>query len=453
MGTARRKKAALKRQRKKAQRTESAPTDSVHPTDKMLEWLNANQLQEKRHMPKVALFGVDGHVVLKSMQGAPHFETDALLTLCYRNDHALPRIISTHQPHVFVTVGDACEDFLHLYDAPWQVRSRWLHFAQGTAWDVIGSSAFSLYINVCCGKLKEGPPLVSVYTPTYKSGDRFQRAFRSMRAQTYTNWEWVLVDDSDDDGETLAMLHEHAAHEYRMRVYKPTAHCGVIGEVKYQASMLCSGKYLVELDHDDEFTVDALQMVVDGFARFPDAGFLTTDWCEVFEEDDVPRTYGDGFAHGLEHYRDEVYQGRALKVVEQALMSSKAIRGLVAAPNHLRAWTRQCYLELQGHARHLHIADDMELMVRTFLHTRMVQVRRLGYIQYFSKRPDGNTQLARNKDIQRHVRYLRQVYDRAIHERFVELGCDDYAWNESGQYSDMNVPNPAVVPHVSYVME
>ena len=451
MGTARRKK----RQRKKEQQQSTTTAKGTSSTTNLdvLAAHNARELQEKRHMPKVALFGVRAPVSLQSMQAAPHFETDALLTLCYRDDDDLVHVITEHRPHVFVTIGDACEDFLHLYDAPWQVRSRWLHFAEGTAWDVVGSRAFSLYMNVCCGKLKEGPPLVSVYTPTYKSAHRFQRAFRSMRAQTYTNWEWVLVDDSDDDGETLAMLHEHAKHEYRMRVYKPTAHSGVIGEVKYQASMLCNGTYLVELDHDDELTVDALQMVVDGFAKFPDAGFLTTDWCEVFEEDDSPRTYGDGFAHGLEHYRAEVYQGRRLQVVEQALISSKAIRGLVAAPNHLRAWTRTCYLELQGHARHLHIADDMELMVRTFLHTRMVQVRRLGYIQYFSKDPDGNTQLARNKDIQRHVRYLRNVYDRAIHERFVELGCDDYAWNEAGQYSDMNVPNPDVVPHVSYVIE
>jgi glycosyltransferase involved in cell wall biosynthesis len=52
----------------------------------------------------------------------------------------------------------------------------------------------------------ERKTLVTVFTPAYKSGGKIQRAFRSLRQQTYANWEWVIVDDSDDDGRTFKML-------------------------------------------------------------------------------------------------------------------------------------------------------------------------------------------------------------------------------------------------------
>lgn len=417
-----------------------------------LEEHNANELQTKPHMPRVVVFGVRSPLVLSSAPNTPSFEADELVTLCHPTDDDLNALIVSHRPHCFVTVGKKCEDYPNLFNSPWQVRRRWLHFPDDAAPTEVGRAAFGVYMNGCVDALRNDVPLVSVYTPTYKTGERFERAWRGMRDQTFKNWEWVLVDDSDDNGETLAMLHGYAERDHRIRVYKPTAHTGIIGEVKYQASMLTRGDYLVELDHDDELTLDALRMVVDGFAKHPDAGFLTTDWCEVFEDDLSNRTYGGNFGYGLCSYRDETYGGHLRKVVNQPYISPKAIRCLVAAPNHLRAWRRDCYMRINGHSRALGIADDLELLMRTFLDTRMVHVKKLGYIQYFAKSPQGNTQLARNGDIQRHVRYLRQHYDQRIHDRFLELGCDDYIWDEHTRASDLRKSNPDDVPHVSYIV-
>ena len=75
----------------------------------------------------------------------------------------------------------------------------------------------------------------------------------------------------------------------------------------------------------------------------------------------------------------------------------------------------------------------------------MIRVPRLGYLQYI-----GNTaQEARNKDIHRHVRSIRVHYDRMIHDRFVELGCEDFIWDEEKGCSDYNIPNPKVESHVT----
>jgi len=81
----------------------------------------------------------------------------------------------------------------------------------------------------------------------------------------------------------------------------------------------------------------------------------------------------------------------------------------------------------------------------------MLHIPKLGYIQYMDH--GINAQRVRNKDIQRHVRYLQGRYDRAIHERFVQLGVDDYMWSDERGFSDFNVPNPAVVQVASIEAE
>jgi hypothetical protein len=40
-----------------------------------------------------------------------------------------------------------------------------------------------------------------------------------------------------------------------------------------------------------------------------------------------------------------------------------------------------------------------------------------------------------------------------IHNRFLELGCEDFIWNETNGYSDFNIPNPEVEPHVTLIAE
>jgi hypothetical protein len=100
-------------------------------------------------------------------------------------------------------------------------------------------------------------------------------------------------------------------------------------------------------------------------------------------------------------------------------------------PNHARAWTREAYFAAGGHNPEVHVADDYELCIRTFLTTRMIHVKRLGYIQHIST-SGSNTQRVRNKEIQRLVRYFAYEYDTEIHERFEELEVDDYIWTVAG---------------------
>ena len=91
-------------------------------------------------------------------------------------------------------------------------------------------------------------------------------------------------------------------------------------------------------------------------------------------------TFRDGWAYGHGSYRDVEYQGRLYKSGSAGNINSKTIRHVISTPNHIRAWKRSFYESIGGHNKALPIADDYEIMVRTFLETRMVRVPKLCYI-------------------------------------------------------------------------
>ena len=83
----------------------------------------------------------------------------------------------------------------------------------------------------------------------------------------------------------------------------------------------------------------------------------------------------------------------------------------------------------------------------------MAHVPKLCYIQY--RNAAGNTTFERNKEIQRLVRYVSGWYDSRIHDRFVELGVEDFAW-EDGKHTFWGLhktPNPEVEPHCTVEVE
>ncbi|MEW6332707.1 MAG: glycosyltransferase [Thermodesulfobacteriota bacterium] len=398
----------------------------------------------KDHLPVICIFGV--RKIRLVTPAAEDYEERRLDCRCYASDSRLEQVLVRDKPHVIVTVGDR-SSYTRLIRAPFHIRKKWLHYDELPDLGLLGISAYNLYLtNLFDTGEAEGRPLVTVFTAAYRTGEKIRRAFRSLREQTYDHWEWVIVDDSDDGGKTFKMLSALAGQDHRIRVFKPWEHSGVIGEVKNRACSLAKGDILLELDHDDELTDYAVDCVVKGFEQFVDAGFLYTDSAEIYA-DGTGLCYRDGWAFGYGSYVDVEYRGKWYKSGSPGNINSKTIRHITSAPNHIRAWRRSFYLSIGGHNPALPVADDYEIMVRTFLKTRMIRVPKLCYLQHI-----GDTaQQRRNAEIHRHVRSIRAHYDRMIHERFLELGCEDFSWDAGSGRSDDTIPNPAVEPHVTLI--
>jgi glycosyltransferase involved in cell wall biosynthesis len=409
--------------------------------------------------PVVCVFGAL-NIEIHSPRPAPQFESTEFDCRCYMTDDGLYEVLAKDNPSVIVTFGKS-EEFPILMVAPYNIRRRWIHFDNTENFDSIGATVLACYI----GNATNPPcvyPLVTVFTPTYRTGNKILRPYNSLISQTYNNWEWVIIDDSDDNGETFEMLSKLAEKDCRIKLYKEHKHSGCIGHLKKNACLLGRGEYLVELDHDDELTIFALEKVVRAFSSHKECGFVYTDFAECFE-DGSPVMYGKdislkppysdwGFGYGS--YRKEVHGGQEYYVANSPNINAKTIRHIVAAPNHIRAWRKDFYLSIGGHGDIIHVADDYELMLRTFLYTRMCRIPEMCYVQYRNIE-SGNTHRTRNKEIQRLVKYFSRCYDKRVHDRFLELGVDDFVWVEGEDtFSRLgSVKNPPEESHCTITFE
>lgn len=323
-------------------------------------------------------------------------------------------------------------------DTPPHVRDRSVRV--GRSFDKIGDLAYNSAMIGMLGGRRGGK--VSFFTPVYNTGDRLRRLYDSFKAQEHGNWEWVIVNDSTDGGRTLKMAEEMAALDSRISLYDFREKSrGVIGESKYRAAMLAKGDVLAEIDHDDYIMPESAGLLVRAFDEHPDAGFAYTDCVELLEDWRTSLTYPEGFCFGYGKYRREVCMGVEMNVNESPNINPKTIRHIVGVPNHIRAWRRDTYLELGGHNRRLSIADDYELVVRTFLRTRFVRIRKNCYLQFIYKSPGStNTHELSRADIQRRVRTIGDYYNLSIKRRFAELGVDDWAYRHN-QSNPLSAPS------------
>lgn len=72
---------------------------------------------------------------------------------------------------------------------------------------------------------QQGRPLVSVVMATY-NGERFlDEQLRSIRNQTWTNLEIIVVDDASTDG-TVDILRRHAMQDGRIQIHVSASNQG-----------------------------------------------------------------------------------------------------------------------------------------------------------------------------------------------------------------------------------
>lgn len=382
-----------------------------------------------------------------SVAGLPEIEASGFDAHAWQDDRDLMARLAATRPHAIVTFGDVA-DYGHLQRSPLEFRRRWIHIDDRDAnLQIVADRVLHVFLDVALNKRFPEEPVVSVFTPTYRTGDRLLRPFTSLIGQSYANWEWIIYDDSPDD-DTFKLAMELAEQDPRVHVFRSSSNCGRIGEVKRRAVGLSRGQLIAELDHDDELTDNCLVDLVEAYNRYPNAGFFYSDYAERFENGDNAH-YPDGYGFGFGSYRTEYYRGWSYMVSNYPSVNAKTVRHIVGMPNHVRAWRRSAYDAAGGYSPEIHVADDYELCIRTFLTTPMVHIQRFGYIQYLSD-SGGNTQRRRNAEIQRLVRLFADRYEPQIHARFVELGVDDFIWRDG--VCDFSIENPALTPVANLVM-
>lgn len=340
-------------------------------------------------------------------------------------------------PDLIVTDAGKSDEVPELLGNNLNLRRRWI--------EVTSNDGIGIHQSAVLNSLLQYDDLISIFTSAYNIGNKILETYESLVRQTYGNWEWVIVDDSTDST-TYEILKKIADNDSRVKVFSFAEKSkGNIGEAKYRAAMLCSGTYLVELDHDDLLTEDCLELLLTAFLTFPQCGFAYSDCVEI-DKDGNSLTYPEGFAFGYSHHYRCMYNGKEYIPASAPTLNPKSIRHIVSVPNHVRAWRADVYHQLRGHNRRMRIADDYELIVRTFLVTEFVHIPKMLYLQRFDGTNSQDSNDNRN-DIQIRVREIADFYSENITKRFEELGYNDFCKGIDLEtlYATVHDPNTPMV--------
>lgn len=123
-------------------------------------------------------------------------------------------------------------------------------------------------------------PAVSVLMPCYNAAATLDETLASLAAQTHSDFEIVAVDDGSRD-DTLAILHNWAAREPRLRVLA-REHAGIIPALNAGLAA-CRGAYVARMDADDLCAPERLAKQSAYLDAHPEVG-LVASWVAGFPE-------------------------------------------------------------------------------------------------------------------------------------------------------------------------
>jgi glycosyl transferase family 2 len=122
--------------------------------------------------------------------------------------------------------------------------------------------------------MSSAAPAVSVLITAYNREGFIGAAIESVLAQTWSNFELLVVDDASSDG-TAAIARDYAARDRRIRVSVNERNLGDYPN-RNRAATLASGTFLKYHDSDDVMYPHCLQTMTESLGAFPDAGFALT---------------------------------------------------------------------------------------------------------------------------------------------------------------------------------
>jgi glycosyltransferase involved in cell wall biosynthesis len=250
----------------------------------------------------------------------------------------------------------------------------------------------------------------SIITPSHKYQIFIEELYESIINQTYQNWEWILYLNGEFKIEQLS---DKIKTDNRVNIYTYYEGNTSIGFIKNKAFNLGSGDILVEVDHDDLLTENCLEELNIAFQN-KEYGFVYSDNAKLKMNGDF-QPYNPLYGWTYDKFN---WKGQDLITMRSFEPSSQSISYIWYAPDHVRAWRKDIYQNLGGHNSEYTVCDDHELMIRTYLETKMYRISKTLYIYRIT---GDNSWLQRNDDVQRITKELHNKWSQKLAERDADL--------------------------------
>jgi len=114
-------------------------------------------------------------------------------------------------------------------------------------------------------------PLVTVITPTYNHEKYIVECIKSVQAQTFTDWEMIIVNDGSTD-RTAEVISEYIKDDTRIQLINQT-NIGIfrLKETYQQGINIAKGEYISIIDGDDVWEPHKLEWQVSALEKNEDA--------------------------------------------------------------------------------------------------------------------------------------------------------------------------------------
>ncbi|HJE03301.1 MAG TPA: glycosyltransferase family 2 protein [Aliarcobacter thereius] len=131
--------------------------------------------------------------------------------------------------------------------------------------------------------------LISIITPSYNSERYISDTLESVLAQTYQNWEMIIVDDVSPDNSN-EIIEEYCKKDSRIKFIKLEQNSGA-AVARNRAIEEAKGRYIAFLDTDDMWKPEKLEKQID-FMQKNNYAFTYTAYEKVDENGEVFGTMG-----------------------------------------------------------------------------------------------------------------------------------------------------------------
>lgn len=200
--------------------------------------------------------------------------------------------------------------------------------------------------------------LFSIIIPLYNKAPYVEKALRSVAAQTFSDYELIVVDDGSKD--ESASVAERVLNDCWLSMSKPQpvkllkqANAGV-STARNNGVATSQGQYICFLDADDWWEPAFLEEMAKLIAEFPDAGIYGTNYTIINETRHKTRVASVGVEEGFEKGYINYCKAYA------NTMYMPLCTGAVSIP-------RKVFDEVQGFKPHLKLGEDFDLWIRIAL--------------------------------------------------------------------------------------
>lgn len=167
----------------------------------------------------------------------------------------------------------------------------------------------------------ETRPRVTTLLAVYNGGAYLREAVESVLAQTYRDFELLVVDDGSTDGSIEAL-----PRDPRIRVLRNERNLGQIPSLN-RGLLEARGEYVARLDHDDVCLPRRLQLQVELLDRCPDVALAGT-WVDVVDTRGRLWARARPTINSFEEFAADVVAGRALLVHPSLMFRREAVAAI-----------------------------------------------------------------------------------------------------------------------------